>query len=87
VILFGVLGVVATLLMLIVSGFIGCIRLPFRIAKQIAAEYPKETARMVIGVLSAGIVAYLLDAPYVVQISFGGGIIGVIIGKILKWKS
>lgn len=86
-IIFAVFGIAATIFMLIITGIIGFIRLPFRMAKQIAAAYPKETARMVLGALAAGIVTYLLDAPYVVQISFGGGIIGIIIGKIMEWNS
>jgi len=76
---FAALGLVSFVfrLMIDILGF------PFRILQRTAQRYPLRVARVVIGVFTATLLVYLFDLPYVIQISFSGGLIALIAGEVI----
>lgn len=76
-------GFVLALMMVVVNITIQVVAWPFRMAKSVALAHPRRTARMILGAIAAGLLAYVMRVPYVVEISFAGGIAGVVIGEII----
>ena len=77
-------GLVLALIMVVVNLIIQAIAWPFRKIKEAAAAQPRRTARMVLGVAAAGLFTYLFKLPYVIEISFAGGIAGVVLGEVFS---
>ncbi|MFZ2854539.1 MAG: hypothetical protein WAZ34_10590 [Rhodocyclaceae bacterium] len=77
-------GFVLALIMVVVNLTIRAIAWPFRKIKEAAAAQPRRTARMVLGAVAAGLFAYLFKLPYVFEISFAGGIVGIVLGEVFS---
>ena len=77
-------GFVLTIIMVVVCGTVNLIAWPFRMAKEVAATHPRRTARMVLGAIAGGVFAYAFNLPYVIEVTFGGGLVGLIIGEVIS---
>jgi hypothetical protein len=75
-------GFVLALIMVVVNLTIQVIAWPFRKVKEVAAQYPRRTARMVLAAVAAGLFAYLFDLPYVVEFSIAGGLVGAVLDAV-----
>jgi len=75
-------ALILTLLMLLIRAVASLIAWPFLTLQRLAAEHPLRTARMVIGALVSGLVAHLFDLPYTLELTFGGGLISLLLGEI-----
>lgn len=76
-------GIVLAIIMVVVIGIIDLITWPFRKAKEMAAMHPRRTAKMVFGAMAGAFLAYAFNLPYVVEVSFGGGLVGLVLGEAL----
>lgn len=56
---------------------------PFGYFNSFVRNHPLETTRTMIGFLTSGLIAYLFDLPYIFEISFGGGILSLLLGEII----
>jgi len=77
-------GFVLALIMFTVVTTVNIVTWPFRKAKEVAAAHPRRTARMVLGAIAAAFLTYVFHLPYGLEVSFAGGVVGLIIGEIFS---
>ncbi len=75
-------GLILSIMMMAIRALFVLIAFPFRALQRFAYEHPCRTARVVIGLIVSASLTYLLGLPYSVELTFGGGILSLLLGEV-----
>ena len=76
-------GILLTLFLFFLSFFVSIIKWPFDRIKMFSYKHPLRTARFVIGAAASCLLAFLFDASFIVEVTYGGAFGSVLLGEIL----